>query len=308
MSLTSTHHPARQGRSEEAFDRRTRRVAIIAGNGSMPGEIYTAVRTDGPAPLLVGVRGEVDSGLAKSCDRVLSYGQLGSLFELLDKHGVRHVVFAGGIVKRPDFNALKPDLATLRELPNLLKITLGGDDSVLGKIATFLAKRNIEVVGVKDVAPGLLAEQGQIAGPPMRGRMPKMLARSLQLAWKGARAVGSLDAGQGCIVEDGRVVALEGAEGTDAMIARLGELRRLKRLNPGPDWSVLVKVAKPNQDMRADLPAIGPDTVRAAHASGLNYLAVEAGNAVVLDRSELTKLARQRGIRVAGFTDESLPQ
>ena len=284
------------------------RVAIIAGNGSMPGEIRTAMQESGLFPLLVGVRGEVEADLAKDCDRVLSYGQLGSLFDLLEKQNIRHVVFAGGIVKRPDFGALKPDMVTLRELPNLLKVVLGGDDSVLGKIAAFLAKRQIEVVGVKDVAPGLLAEQGQIAGPLLRGRMPKTLAKSLRLAWKGARAAGSLDAGQGCIVEDGRVIALEGAEGTDAMIRRLGELRKLERLNPNPNWSVLVKVAKPNQDMRADLPAIGPDTIRAAHANGLNYLAVEAGNAVVLGRSELTKLAKQCGIRVAGLSDESLPQ
>jgi len=284
------------------------RVAIIAGNGSMPGEIRDAMIAEGLSPVLVGVRGEVAPELSNRCDRVLSFGQLGSLFDLLDREGVRHLVFAGGIVKRPDFSALKPDMLTLREMPSLLRIVLGGDDSVLGKIATFMAKRDIAVVGVKDVAPGLLAAQGQIAGPPLRGRMPKLLSQSLRLAWKGARTVGGLDAGQGCIVEDGRVVALEGAEGTDAMIRRLGELRRQKRLNPKPEWSVLVKVAKPGQDMRADLPAIGPDTVLGAHENGLNYLAVEAGNSVVLGRGEMTELARRHGIRIAGFSDESLPQ
>ena len=308
MSLTRTGHLAQPDRSAEDFDPRTMRVAIIAGNGSMPGEIHDAMTAKGLSPVLVGVRGEVSPELSRNCDRVLSYGQLGSLFDLLEKEGVRHLVFAGGIVKRPDFGTLKPDMATLREMPSLLKIILGGDDSVLGKIAAFMAKRDIAVIGVKDVAPSLLAAQGQIAGPPLRGRMPKLLAQSLRLAWQGARAVGSLDAGQGCIVEDGRVVALEGAEGTDAMIRRLGELRKQKRLNRNPDWSVLVKVAKPGQDMRADLPAIGPDTIAGAHENGLNYLAVEAGNAVVLGRAKLTVLASQHGVRVAGFTDESLPQ
>ena len=308
MSLTRTGHLAQPDRSAEDFDPQTMRVAIIAGNGSMPGEIHDAMTAKGLSPVLVGVRGEVSPELSRNCDRVLSYGQLGSLFDLLEKEGVRHLVFAGGIVKRPDFGTLKPDMATLREMPSLLKIILGGDDSVLGKIAAFMAKRDIAVIGVKDVAPGLLAAQGQIAGPPLRGRMPKLLAQSLRLAWQGARAVGSLDAGQGCIVEDGRVVALEGAEGTDAMIRRLGELRKQKRLNRNPDWSVLVKVAKPGQDMRADLPAIGPGTIAGAHENGLNYLAVEAGNAVVLGRAKLTALASQHGVRVAGFTDESLPQ
>lgn len=306
--MTEADRIARPDRSTGSFNPNTMPVAIVAGNGSMPGEIRDAMMARGLSPVLVGVRGEVDGELAENCDRVLSYGQLGSLFDLLQKQNVRHVIFAGGIVRRPDFSALKPDLVTLRELPKLLKITLGGDDSVLGKIAAFLKTRGIEVVGVRDVAPDLLAGQGLIAGPPMRGRMPKLLSQSLNLAWKGARATGSLDAGQGCIVEDGRVIALEGAEGTDAMIGRLGELRKLKRLNPNPDWSVLVKVAKPGQDMRADLPAIGPDTVRAAHAAGLNYLAVEAGSSVVLRRSELVEIARRLAIRVAGYSDESLPQ
>lgn len=308
MSLTREDHLARPGRSAKAFDPRTMQVAIIAGNGSMPGEIRAAMQAQGLSPVLVGVRGEVEAELAKGCDKVLSYGQLGSLFDLLEKQDIRHLVFAGGIVKRPDFGALKPDMVTLRELPALLKITLGGDDSVLGKIAAFMGKRGIEVVGVQDVAPALLAERGQIAGPPLRGRMPKGLSESLKLAWKGGRTVGGLDAGQGCIVEDGRVVALEGAEGTDAMIRRLGDLRKQKRLNPNPGWSVLAKVTKPNQDMRADLPAIGPDTIRAAHEAGLNYVAVEAESSVVLARGKLTELALRHGIRVSGFTDESLPQ
>ena len=195
MSLTRENQLARPVLGAKGFDPRTMQVAIIAGNGSMPGEIRAAMQAQGLSPVLVGVRGEVEAELAKSCDKVFSYGQLGSLFELLEKHNIRHLVFAGGIVKRPDFGALKPDMVTLRELPALLKITLGGDDSVLGKIAAFMGKRGVEVVGVRDVAPVLLAEQGHIAGPPLRGRMQKRLSESLRLAWNGARTVGSVDAG-----------------------------------------------------------------------------------------------------------------
>ena len=285
------------------FDPRADRLAIIAGNGAMPGEIRDGMLADGNDPLVIGIRGEVDAALAPDCEAVLGFGQLGSLFDLLQQHQIRHVLFAGGIVRRPDFRAMKLDLVTLKELPSLLKIVLGGDDSVLGKIATFMARRDIEVVGTTQVAPGMLAGEGVIAGPALRGRMPRDLAASAALAWKAAKLCGELDAGQGAIVEDGRVVALEGAEGTDQMVERLGVLRQAGRLNPGPKWSILAKTAKPRQDMRADLPSIGPQTIETASGQGINVIVVEAGRSVVLQRERLETLAKQYKIRVIGLAD-----
>jgi DUF1009 family protein len=279
------------------FDPISTRVAIIAGNGHLPGETWCELEKRGRAPLLVGISGEIDDALSNKAAAILTFGQLGGLFELLAKENIKHVIFAGGIRRRPDFKRLKLDLVTLKELPTVLKIVMGGDNTVLGKIAAYFEKRDLEVVGVHQVLPDLLADEGNIAG-----RFPKKTAGdTARMAFKAAKTIGALDAGQAAVCEDGRVIALEGAEGTDAMIERVGQLRAAGRLSENPKVSVLAKVMKPKQDMRADLPAMGPGTIPKLVEAGITGVVLEAGCSLILNREETLTLARKAGIFIAGM-------
>ncbi len=280
------------------FDPDISRAAIIAGNGILPVEIFREMQKHKRKPMLIGVSGEIDSDLAVHADAVLGFGQLGKLFELLKQNDVHHLIFAGGIHRRPDIKSLKMDMATLKEVPTMLKIVMGGDNSILSKIAEYFARKNIIVVGAHQLVPGLLAGKGVICGKPaLKTAMPM-----IEKAFKAAKMIGALDVGQAAIAEDGRVIALEAAEGTDGMIRRVGELRLSGRLSAKPKMGVLVKAMKPEQDMRADLPAIGPKTIDSVFAAGLKGIAVESGHTFILEREATLKRARELGIFIVGVS------
>lgn len=274
------------------------KIAIVAGNGELPRHIFDELKAKGELPLLIGIDKEIDHHLAKASNAVLTFGQIGKLFQIFEKEGVKRVIFAGGVSKRPDFKDLKLDLLTVKELPTLLKIVMGGDNIVLEKIARYFEKKNMRVVGCHEIAPGLVAENGMIVG-----RMPAKAAMGMvRQGFAAAKAVGALDAGQAVIVEDGRVIALEGAEGTDAMLERVAALRIKNRLSKVPKFGVLVKCMKPDQDMRADLPAIGPHTVTSVVKAGLKGIVIDAGHSLILDRAKTLELARQQKIFILGYS------
>lgn len=283
-----------------SFDPNKNRIAIIAGNGKLPAEIFQEMNRLGQNPLLIGISGEIDDSLAKSAKECLTYGQLGRLFEFLKNEGISHVIFAGGINRRPDFKSMKMDLVTLKDVPILLKIVMGGDNSVLSKISEYFAKKNVQVIGAHEVVPSLLAPKGKIAG-----KVSLKSAKSvIEIAFHAAKQIGAMDAGQASVAEDGRVIALEAAEGTDAMIRRVQDLRKTGRISKKPTLGVLAKTMKPDQDMRADLPAIGPETVRSVAEAGLKGIVIEAGHSFILEKSKTLKLAAEKGIFIAGFSTE----
>lgn len=279
------------------FDITRDRVAIIAGGGRLPAEIIAASSSQAVRPVLIGIRGEIDEELATTADAVFGYGQLGSVFGFLADRGIRHVVFAGSIAKRPDFKSLRMDMMTLKELPRLLRIVMGGDNSVLEKISLFFAGKGVTVIGAHELAPSLLAGQGMLVGrrPGAKGM------QTIVLAVNAARAIGALDIGQAAVAEDGRVVALEALEGTDGMLTRVRDLRTAGRLSAKPSVSVLAKMLKPDQDMRADLPAIGPGTIANAAAAGLTGIVVDAGRSIILDREKTLARARSDGVFIMGM-------
>lgn len=279
----------------------TSNIAIIAGNGVLPIFIRDELIASGQKPILIGVANELTKKLEKHADAVLTFGQVGKLFEILTAKNVDRVIFAGGITKRPDYKKLKLDFHTIKEMPRLLKIVFGGDNSVLTKIATYFETHNIKVVGSHEIAPNLIAEKGLIAGKfSKRTAMP-----TIKLAVNAAKSIGAIDVGQAAIAEDGRVVALEALEGTDAMINRVAGLRKTGRLNANPKMGVLAKMLKPEQDMRADLPAIGPKTVTMVAKAGLKGIVIEAGKSLILDREATIKKAKQLNIFIYGYDYEA---
>ena len=232
----------------------------------------------------------------------LALEDFASLGDVLKRRGVTHAVFAGGIERRPKISALKPSLALLRFLPRVLVSLAKGDDGALRALATGLESFGVKVVGAQEIAPDLLACEGVMTGIKPR----KTDWRDIEAAAAAARAIGALDIGQGAVAIGGRAIALEGIEGTDGMLERVKDLRSHGRL-AGKQRGVLVKCAKPGQELRMDLPSIGPTTVTAAHAAGLAGIGVEAERSLVLDLAGVIAEAERLGLFVVGIPPEKSP-
>lgn len=278
-------------------------IALIAGNGRIPLQVARALSEAGRDCRVIAIRGEADEATRSLASTELGWGEIGRLYTFLRKSGCRDVLLIGGVSKRPDFTSILGDLGTLRRLPTIIRALAGGDDSLLTKVIGLFEVEGYRVVGIKDVAPGLLAASGVL------GKVqPKDTDwRDIQLALAATQKLGELDIGQAAVAVGGRVVALEGAEGTDAMLERCAELRRIGRIRAKNKVGVLVKTAKPDQDLRVDLPTVGPLTIERAGAAGLAGIAIEAGGALISDREETLRLADAAGLFVVGIDRTAVP-
>ncbi len=272
-------------------------VGIVAGGGSLPREVAEHVVAHGGRVHIVAVSGEADADFAPFPTTVVGWGQIGAMVQALRNAGCKDLVIVGS-VSRPDLAALRPDLGFWRNLPAIFRIiTAGGDDSVLTRVVRFFEGQGFRVAPPGAVAPELIVGDGplgHIAAPPDA-------YAGVALGFDVVRALGPFDVGQAVVVARGRIAAIEGAEGTDAMLARVGAGRRVS----GTDGrsGVLVKRPKPGQELRIDLPAIGPDTVRRVGEAGLAGIAVLAQGALAADRAALCALADASGLFVQGFRD-----
>lgn len=272
-----------------SFDRP---LAIVAGGGSVPLHVAEAAIRDGRKVLVIGIEGEADQAIVDFPHEWFHWGQIGRLESLLADHGTRDVVLVGGVKTRPDFKRLKLDFRAVRILPEILSIVAKGDNTVLTGAIKFLERRGYSIVGAHEIAADLVAEVGTLTE-----RQPRAAEMDdVGTAIAAARSIGLIDAGQAAAVVKGRVVALEAAEGTDAMIARVGDLRQRGRLKWSGRVGVLAKSSKPQQDLRVDMPTIGPQTITGVDLAGLAGIAIEAGKVMIIDRAETLALAKAAGI------------
>lgn len=261
----------------------------MAGAGPLPGRIVEATLARGRDVFVLALEGIADSGaVASSPHAWVRLGAVGKALRLLAEAKVAEVVLAGP-VPRPSLGRLGLDGRGLRMLA-----TLGpggqGDDRLLSRIVAELESEGFRVVGVEDVLDDVLAPEGTFGRHAPDAAASEDIAHGIRVA----RALGVLDIGQAVVVQQGLVLGVEAAEGTDALIARAAALRR-----DGPG-GVLVKLAKPGQERRADLPTIGPATVEAAARAGLAGIAVEAGATLVFERERVRALADEAGLFVVG--------
>jgi DUF1009 family protein len=269
-------------------------LAILAGGGSFPRLVAEAAQRRGRPVTIFGIRGEADPSIEAFRHRWIGRGQFGALFRGMRRAGAVDLCIIGGIRERRLPRLGEIDLTGIWVVIRNRRILFQGDDGLLRKLARIFEARGIRIVGADEIAPELLIPLG-----PLGRRQPS--ARDLAdiaVGLAAARAHGTADLGQAVIVVDGAVVAREGADGTDAMIARFGDARMLVE----EPFGVLVKCAKPIQDRRFDLPAIGPATVLGAARAGLAGLAVEAGSALVDDVALTVEVADTRGVFVTGVT------
>jgi hypothetical protein len=269
-----------------------RPLAIIAGGGSVPLHVVAAALAEGRKVLLLGIEGEADQRIADYPHAWFSWGQIGRLEKLLAEHGTRDLVLVGGVKARPDFKRFRPDLGTVRILPKILSMMANGDNTLLTGTIRIFEAWGYSIVGAHEVAPDLVAVPGVVAGSAPRGSD----LDDVRVAIAAARGIGALDAGQAAVAVGGRVVALEAAEGTDAMLGRVATLREMGRIKWSGRAGVLAKCAKPQQDLRVDMPTIGPDTVAGAAAAGLAGIAIEAGQVMIVDRGETLRRAKEAGV------------
>jgi DUF1009 family protein len=275
------------------------RMAVVAGSGRLPIDLAENIAAHDQKPFVVMIEGEASADLASFDHEELVLENFASLGTLLKRQGVTHAVFAGGIARRPKLASLKPSLALLRFLPRALTALAKGDDGMLRALAGSLESIGIKVVGAHEIAPDLLAAEGPITGvAPLKSDW-----RDIEAAAAAARAIGALDIGQAAVAIGGRAIALEGVEGTDGLLERTKDLRSHGRL-AGKQRGVLVKCAKPGQELRMDLPTIGPATVTAAHAAGLAGIGVEADRSLVLDLAGVIAEADRLGLFVIGLPRE----
>jgi UDP-2,3-diacylglucosamine hydrolase len=276
---------------------RNGRLAIIAGSGKLPLFLAEAAREAGENPFVLRLKNEADDIWQGFDNAVVGVGDMAGLSALFRQHHIRRVVMSGAVKRRPAFGEIRANFKSLLKLPMALKTLLaGGDDAVLRMVISLIEAQGCEVLGAHEILPGLLATTG-----PLGAVTPDTESlKDIEKAADAAEMLGLLDVGQGAIAVGGRIVALEGVEGTDAMLARVRALRdegRISRRRKG----VLVKLCKPQQDLRADLPTIGVSTVQNAKAAGLAGIAVEAGRALVVEREAVIAAADAAGLFVVGI-------
>jgi UDP-2,3-diacylglucosamine hydrolase len=277
-------------------------LAIIAGGGSVPLHVATSAAAAGRKVLILGIEGEADQGIAAFPHEWFAWGQIGRLERLLAGHGTREIVMVGGVKTRPDFKRLKVDFGTMRALPEIMALMTHGDNSLLTGVIKMLERRGYSVVGAHEVATDLVASRG-IVGAKEPG--PDDLSDA-EIAMAAAREIGLLDAGQAAVVSEGKALALEGADGTDAMLERVAAQRRDEPASGRPRAGVLAKCAKPQQDLRVDMPTIGPATVVGAEAAGLAGIAIEAGRVMIVDRAETRRRADAAGLFILAANPEEV--
>jgi DUF1009 family protein len=277
-------------------------LAIVCGSGRLPFAVADAVLRRGRAVLLLAFEGWADpQGVARYPHHWIAVGQLGTGWRLAHEAGCRDVVCIGGLV-RPTLRTLRFDWTTIRLLPRLYRLFRGGDDHLLSGLGRLFEEKGFRMLGAHEVAPEILIPEGSLGHCHPSERDRRDIARGFALI----EAIGLFDVGQAAVVADNRVLAIEAAEGTDAMLARITELRRAGRLSVSAGAGVLVKAPKPAQDRRFDMPSIGPATIEAVRQAGLAGIGVRAHEVIVAEPEALVEAADRAGLFVTGVVSGPL--
>ncbi len=281
------------------------RIGLIAGGGALPVAVAETLVSRGADPFVVVIDGEANAAETfGGAERVvMAVEEFGLLVPRLRKAGVRRLVMAGSVTRRPRLRAIRWAVSTLRLIPKVATAMTRGDDGLLRGVVDIMESNGIAVVGAHEIVPDLLAPRGVLT----RLAPEKSDWRDIEAASEAAVAIGLLDIGQAAVAVGGRAIALEGIEGTDGLLERTVGLRGHGRI-AGKVRGVLAKRCKPQQELRADLPAIGPDTITQARAAGLAGIAMEAGRSFILDYDATVARADELGLFIVGLdTDGARP-
>lgn len=271
-----------------------RKLGIIAGGGSIPKMLIEHCAAQGRDFFVLAIEGNADKALVTDDipHQWIRIGQAGTGFKRFAEEKVQDVIMIGTI-KRPGFFDLVPDLRTTAFFAKVGAKALG-DDGILRALVNEIEAEGMTVRGIHEVMSDLLVKPGILG----RHKPDKQALVDIRRGIDVALALGKLDVGQSVVVQQGLVLGVEGIEGTDELIRRCGEYRRKG------DGGVLVKLRKPQQDMRIDLPTIGPRSVSRAQESGLRGIVVHAGNGLIVDEAETIRLADKAGLFIMGINPD----
>jgi hypothetical protein len=272
-------------------------VGLIAGGGVLPFAVADSLQARGITPILFALKGSCDAArVAHYRHHWLALGMVGRLLRLLRDEQCRDLMFIGALV-RPSLSDLRLDWAAIKVLPTVIAAFRGGDDHLLTGIGKIFERQGIRLLGLKDVAPDLLMPEGCMT----RARPDTAIEADIVKGRAVLAALSPFDIGQGCVVIDGHVVAVEDTGGTDGLLRRVEQLRCERRVRAKPGRGVLVKAPKSGQDLRFDLPALGPKTVEGLIAAQIAGVAVVAGHTVVAEPQAMIDAADRARLFVVGL-------
>jgi len=260
-------------------------IGLIAGGGQFPLMVADSARKQGHRVVAIAHRGDTDPALADQVDQIvwISLGKFGHMVNSLKKHGVQKALMAGTITKRRMFSKVRPDL---RGLTLMSKLAVFHDDGILRTMGRELEKEGIEMISPTSFMPELLAPPGCLT----KRKPTKKEKEDVEFGWRMAKELGRLDIGQCVVVRSKTVLAVEAMEGTDETILRGGKLAKEK--------AVVVKVSKPNQDLRFDMPAVGLETMETMSKVKAIALVVEAGKTLMFDKQAMIQYANESGMSI----------
>jgi len=271
-------------------------LGILCGGGSIPVAVADAVIKQGRAVVMFPLIGWADpQAMARYAHHWIHVGKVGEFTRLARAAGCREIVLVGTLL-RPSLKQVRLDWATVRMFPHIARSFRGGDNHLLSGVARIFERQGFLLRGAHEVAPEILIHEGALGSKAPSARDEADIARGLAVL----AATGEFDIGQAAVVANRNIIALEAAEGTDRMLDRVAALRRDGRMRVPEGVGVLVKAAKPNQDHRFDLPAIGPSTVEGVARAGLAGIAIVAGEAIIAEPQQVAKRADDLNVFVAG--------
>lgn len=275
----------------------TGKLGLIAGGGALPLSVAARCEAEGRPVFVVRLAGFADPHLARYPGVDAGIAEIGRILSALKKAGCDAVCFAG-TVSRPDFKTLKPDFKGMTLMPGIIAEAARGDDALLRKILSIFEGEGYAIEGADDILGGETLPGGALGAiTPTPGQLQD-LKKALHVAEK----AGELDIGQGAVVCDGLVLAVEAQEGTDAMLARVAGLPADVRGSPSVRKGALGKAPKPIQDLRVDMPVMGSRTIELAAAAGLAGVGGVAGKLILIDHPGIVEAADRLGLFVWGET------
>jgi DUF1009 family protein len=274
-------------------------LGLICGAGTVPFAVADAVKRRGRPVVLFPLRGWADAAAVSAWPHHwIALGQFGRFCRLARAERCRDLVLVGGLV-RPSLRQLRLDWGTLRQMPLIIRSFRGGDDHLLSGMGRMFEGAGFRLVGAHEAAPDITAPIGALGRLSPAAALENDIARGFALL----TAMSAFDVGQAAVVAGRRVLAVEAAEGTDAMLERVAAMRQSGRISLPAGSGVLVKAPKRRQDRRFDLPSIGPDTVIGAAKAGLAGIAVIAGATIVAEPQRIVEEADCAGLFVVGCPD-----
>ena len=271
------------------------KLGLIAGGGELPKHVLQAATEDGLETTIIGLRGHAKAEDYKG-QYFFKVAEFGKIVKCLKKSGCTHLCFVG-TVERPNFKSLKPDLKGMLHMPGAMKAAKEGDDALLRYLLSLFEKEGFEIVAPQTLCQSLLLPEGILGTVKILDAQSEDTRKACEVASQ----IGALDIGQAAVVCRGVVLAVEAQEGTDAMLGRILSLPKTIRGTLDNRSGVLAKMVKPGQDIRVDLPTIGPLTVENASKAGLAGIVGEGGRAFIIEREKTIQMANEAGLFIAGL-------